>query len=127
MSKYSEKSFMKSFGYAVHGLKLAVKSQKNFLRQIIMATMAIFTGLFLHFGVLEFCILFVLIAIVLISEMFNSVIEFTIDAVFKNKFSKLAGMAKDMSAGAVCIASFTALFIGFLLFINKILPLIRVS
>lgn len=125
MSKYSEKNFLKSFGYAVHGIKIAVKSQKNIVRQIIAACLAILTGIFLNFGILEFCILIVLVAMVIIAEMFNSVIEFTIDAVFKNKFSKLAGMAKDMAAGAVCIASFTALIIGGLLFFNKITPLIK--
>lgn len=125
MSKYSEKHFIKSFGYALHGIKLAIKSQKNIARQIVMACIAIITGLLLHFGLIEFCILFLLITMVLVAEMFNSVIEFTIDSVFKNKFSKLAGMAKDMAAGAVCIASFMALFVGSVLFINKIIPWIK--
>lgn len=122
MSKYSEKHFLKSFGYAIHGIKIAVKSQKNITRQFVMACLAVILGILLHFGLLEFCILIVLISMVIVAEMFNSVIEFTIDAVFKNKFSRLAGMAKDMAAGAVCIASFTALTIGSALFINKLLP-----
>ena len=127
MSKYSEKSFIKSFGFALRGLKLVVKSQKNFLRQLFIAFLSILLAFVLKFSLVEFCIIFVLIAIVLISEMFNSVIEFTIDAVFKNKFSKLAGMAKDMAAGAVCLASFVAIIVGSMIFINHFIALLKGS
>ena len=124
MSKYSEKSFFKSFGYAIKGFKVAIKSQKNFVRQIIVACLAVIAGILLNFNILEYCILTILIAMVLMAEMFNSVIEFTIDSVVKNNFSKLAGMAKDMSAAGVCIASFTAVIVGGIMFVHKILPLL---
>ena len=45
MSKYSETNFFKSFGYARRGLKLAIKSQKNFLRQIVAAVITIIAAL----------------------------------------------------------------------------------
>ncbi len=125
MSKYSEKSFLKSFGYAINGFKVALKSQRNFTRQIVIAVLAVVCGILLKFDVTEFCILFILTALVLIAEMFNSVIEFTIDSVIKNNYSKLAGMAKDMSAAAVCIASFTALIAGGIMYANKIVPIIQ--
>ena len=125
MSKYSEKSFLKSFGYAINGFKVALKSQRNFTRQIVIAVLAISCGFLLKFDVTEFCILIILTALVLIAEMFNSVIEFTIDSVIKNNYSKLAGMAKDMSAAAVCIASFTAVITGGIMYANKIVPVIQ--
>ncbi len=125
MSKYSEKSFIKSFGYAIHGIRLALKSQKNFRRQIVLGFIAVFASFILHFTLIEFCILIMLITMVLICELFNSVVEFMLDSVFKNKYSKLVGMSKDMAAGAVCLASLCSLFIGILLFSNKIIPLIK--
>lgn len=125
MSKYSEKNFLKSFKYAIRGINLAIKSQRNIVRQIIVGFAAFFAGVFLHFSLTEFCILLIIISMVIISEMLNSAIEFTIDSVFKNKFSKLAGMAKDMAAGAVCIASFCALFVGSVLYLPKILQFVK--
>lgn len=120
MSKYSEKSFLKSFGYARRGLKLAIKSQRNFLRQICTAILVIIAAFILKFSHIEFCIIIVVISFVLFAELFNSVTEFLFDAVFKNRYSKLAEMAKDMAAGAVCISSFCAIIVGSILFIHKI-------
>lgn len=125
MSKYSETNFMKSYGYAMHGLRLAWKSQKNFKRQITMGILAVIFAIALKFSIPEFCILFILIAMVLICELFNSVIEFMLDSVFKNKYSKLVEMSKDMAAGAVCLSSFCALITGSILFLSKIIPLLK--
>lgn len=123
MSKYSETDFFKSFGYARRGLKLAIKSQRNFSRQICAAVIAVVSALLLKFSVVEFCITIILIGFVLFAELFNSVTEFLFDAVFKNKYSKLAEMAKDMASGAVCITSFTAIIAGSVLYISKIINL----
>lgn len=124
MSKFSQKNFFKSFGCAMHGLALTVKSQKNFSRQLVIAVTVVIAAFLLNFNIVEFCIVLMLISMVLICEMFNSVIEFTIDAVVKNRFSRLAAMAKDMAAGAVCIASLSACVVGGMLFANKILGVI---
>lgn len=123
MSKYSEKNFLKSFGYALRGLKLAIKSQKNFRRQIITAILALSLALILKFTLTEFCLIIIVIGMVLFAELFNSVIEFLLDAVYKNNYSKLVEMAKDMAAGSVCIASSCACVVGALLYISKFIKL----
>ena len=56
------------------------------------------------------------IALVIVSEMLNTAIEFTLDSIFHNKYSRMVGMAKDISAGAVMFASFISVFIGLILF-----------
>jgi hypothetical protein len=63
-------------------------------------------------------IVFVLfaIAMVIVSEMLNTAIEFTLDSIFHNRYSRMVGMAKDISAGAVMFASVTSVFIGLILF-----------
>ena len=60
---------------------------------------------------------------VLFGELFNSVVEFTLDAAYKNNYSKLVEMAKDMAAGSVCIVSTCALIVGGILYINKLITL----
>jgi diacylglycerol kinase len=81
-------------------------------------------GVVLKFTPIEFSILLIAIAIVIISEMVNSAIEFSLDAIFHNKYSKLVGMAKDIAAGAVMIATFISIAIGILLFGSKFLNLL---
>lgn len=125
MSKYSETDFLKSFSYARRGILLALKSQRNFIRQLTMAAIAMVLGFVLKFSILEFCILIFAAALVLVAEIFNSAIEFTLDAVYKNKYSKLVGMAKDLAAAAVCTASCSTVIIGLLLFGSKILSALK--
>ena len=57
---------------------------------------------------------------VLVVEMLNSVIEFVIDAYYKNKWAKLAKLSKDIAAGAVLLSAVSSAVILFLIFANKI-------
>lgn len=125
MSKYSQKYFFKSFGCAIHGIKLAFKSEKNLTRQSIVGFLAIVFAFLLKFSAVEFCIVVMCIAGVLSAELFNSAIEYTVDSVFKNNFTKLGGMAKDIAAGAVCFTSITAGVIGAILYLPKILLILK--
>lgn len=52
--------------------------------------------------------------------MFNSIIEFVIDAYYRNKWAKLAKLAKDLGAGVVLISSCTTVFIALILFCTKL-------
>ena len=124
MSKYSENNFLKSFSFALRGIRIAFKSQPNVKRQLFIGLVAFVTAYFLHFNKYEFILLLMMCAMVIAAEMFNSAIEFSIDAVLKNKYSKLAGMAKDIAAGAVFITSLAALIVGILLFGSKLLSFI---
>lgn len=56
--------------------------------------------------------------------MFNSAIEFSLDAIFHNKYSRMVGMAKDIAAGAVMVVTITAVMIGVLLFAPPVIKLI---
>lgn len=124
MSKYVNKNYLSSFKYALKGLRLTIKSQKNFRFQLIVAVFCMIAGNFLKFQAYEMCILLFAIGLVLVCEMINSAIEFTLDACFRNKYSTMVGMAKDISAGAVFIATTISIFIGIILFGNSILKFI---
>ena len=77
----------------------------------------------MDFSIERMCILLLTIAFVIVMEMVNSAIEYSLDAVFHNRYSKLVGMAKDISAGAVMFASVVAIVIGVLLFGSALLKL----
>lgn len=121
VSKYKAPGFAGTFKNSFKGIRLALKSERNIRIHYVIAVVAIASGIVLKFTPVEFCVLLIAIALVIIAEMMNSAIEFSLDAIFHNRYSKLVGMAKDIAAGAVMIATFISIAIGILLFGSKIM------
>lgn len=124
MTKFKSSGFKESVSNAIHGLKLAFCSQRNFVIEIIIAIIAISIALLLKFSATDLCIVILMITIVLLSELLNSIIEFTLDAVYKNNYSRLVEMAKDISAGMVLLVAFISVILGTILYGSYILKLI---
>lgn len=124
VSKYKAPGFAGTVRNSFKGIRLALKSEKNIRVHFVLALLVIISGIVLKFTPTEFCLLLIAIAIVIIAEMVNSAIEFSLDAIFHNRYSKLVGMAKDIAAGAVMVATFISLAIGILLFGSKIISLL---
>ncbi len=116
MTKFKSSSVWESISHAIHGLNLALHSQRNFVIEVIVSFIALFLALFLKFSATDFCIVIIMITIVLVCELLNSAIEFTLDAVYKNNYSKLVEMAKDMSAGMVLLVAIMSVFLGIILY-----------
>ena len=124
MTKFKSSSVAESISNAIHGLKLAVSSQRNFVIEILISIPVIITALLLKFKITDLCIVILMITIVLICELLNSVIEFTLDAVYKNNYSKLVEMAKDMSAGMVLLVATISVIVGIILYGSYIIKLL---
>ena len=124
MTKYKSQGFRGTFRNARKGFNLAVRSEVNIRIHSVVATLVIFLALYLRFSVTEFCILLFAIAIVIVTEMLNTAIEFALDSIYHNKYSRMVGMAKDISAGAVLFATFISIAIGVILFGAKLIPYI---
>ncbi len=116
MTKFKTKNFNSSFKHARKGMRLVLKSERNIRVHMVLAVIVLFLSLLFGFRPIEICILLLTIGMVIISEMLNTAIEFALDATFRNKYSILVGMAKDISAGAVMVASFLSIIIGVILF-----------
>lgn len=123
MTKFKSSSIKESVSNAIHGLKLAVSSQRNFVIEVFVSILVIPFAIFLKFSLTDLIIVIIMTALVLICELFNSVIEFVLDAVYKNNYSKLVEMAKDMSAGAVLLVITFSSVVGVLLFGSYLLKL----
>lgn len=124
MTKYKSTKYTKSLEHANKGIRVAIKSQRNFRFHIIAAVLVILGAVILKFNMIEMCIIILAIGFVVVAELFNSVIEFALDALYHNKRNTLVGLAKDMSAGAVLISAFTSGIIGAILFLNHIYDII---
>lgn len=125
LSKYKKQKFSNVFGNSFKGIKLVLKSERNIKIHFLVGAIAVIFGILLKFSIEKLCILFLTIGMVIISESLNSAIEFSLDAIFKNKYSRMVGMAKDIAAGAVMIATFLSIIIGILLFFEPLVGLIK--
>ncbi len=114
-----KRSIIDSFNYAVSGIILSLKTERNMLIHYIIAILVLGLSLFFDFTRVEFLLLLFAISLVLTLEMINTAIEKTVDMVTK-EYHPYARIAKDISAGAVLIASVNALIVGYLLFFDRL-------
>ncbi|MCR8560723.1 diacylglycerol kinase family protein [Mucilaginibacter sp. BJC16-A38] len=118
------KKLIHSFGYAFKGVAYATTSQLNFRIHLFATAIALLLGWFLHINTGEWQWLMLCITIVLVTEIFNTMIETLVDLVSPG-YNEKAGRIKDMAAGAVVIAAAFALITGIIIFLPKILLLIN--
>jgi len=123
MSKYKNNSVFKSLTYAYRGIALALKSQRNFRFDFLFGVFIFILAIFLHFSFVELAVLILTINAVLFAELMNTVIEFVIDAYYGNRYSVIAKMSKDIAAGAVLLTAISAIIVGMMLFLPKIIKL----
>ncbi len=109
-----------SFRYAFNGINYTFKNSRNFKIQVLFAFFSLILGSILQLDKSDYLILLVTIFSVLTLEILNTSIESLVDLMVKKKFSYLAKIAKDCSAGAVFLASINSVIIGLCLFIPKI-------
>ncbi len=124
MSKFKSQGFRNTFKNARKGMRLVLKSERNVRIHLVMAAFVLMLGFLLDFSITKLCILLIAIGMVVSAEMINSALEYSLDAVFHNRYSRLVGMAKDISAGAVMFVTIIAVVIGLLIFIPPIFGLL---
>ena len=116
MTRFKSQGINNTFKNAGKGIRICLKTENNMRVHFFIALFVIVLGLVLDLSVAKLCILLLAIGLVVVAEMLNSAIEFTLDAMFHNKYSKLVGMAKDISAGAVMFATTISAIIGCIIF-----------
>ena len=119
-SYLTSKNVFISFKYASSGLHYVFQYSRNFRIQIVFAFLSLIIGSLLNFNRIDYMILFPVIMSVLILEILNTSIESLVDLIVEKKFSNLAKIAKDCSAGAVLLASINSVIIALYLFVPKI-------
>ena len=108
-------TLLDSFNYAFEGVIHVLRTQRNLRIHFAVAIAVIAAAAALGVDRLSMIALLIVIAFVLVAEMVNSAIEGAID-VSTTSFDPNAKLAKDVAAGAVLIASVTALAVGYLVF-----------
>lgn len=113
------KNWFESLNYAIEGVIYAFKTQRHVRYHYIIAAGALFLSLFLELPVIEFVLFAMAVIILLFAEMMNTAIEETVNLV-EDKHHMIAKNAKDVSAGAVLIASIGVAIMSYMIFTKYI-------
>ncbi len=107
--------FIAGFGFAFNGLWYVLRTQINMKVHILLGIVAIVLGVVLRISAIEFAIIILTIAGVLIAEMLNTVIELCVDLV-SPQYHPLAKRAKDTAAGAVLLSAILAIVVALFIY-----------
>jgi len=105
----------KSFTHAGKGVVVFLKTTPNAWIQLLIFLIALSLGIYFHITSTEWMFLVLAAGFVFAAEAFNTAIEIDIDLT-SPEFHPYARDTKDVAAGAVLIASVTALIIGVVIF-----------
>ncbi|MBT6254163.1 diacylglycerol kinase family protein [Candidatus Uhrbacteria bacterium] len=108
-------SFFSSLKHALRGIGVVSWTERNFRIQIIVGVLILCTAVIFQVRTWEFILLILLIASVLVLELFNSVIERMADGL-KPRLQPIVRDIKDLMAGAVLVVAVTSVVIGFIIF-----------
>ncbi len=77
--KKKKQSFVKSVNAAIEGVMYTFKSERNMKVHYLASFIVLIASLFFNFSKIEFVLLLGAITLVVISEMFNTAIEKTVE------------------------------------------------
>ena len=112
----------RSFTHAFRGIGTVIATQHNAWIHLVATAVAVALGFFVHLDRVEWCVIVVAIALVWITEVVNTAIEFLADEVTRERREGI-GRAKDIGAGAVLLAAIASVIIGAIVFVPHLLAL----
>jgi len=121
--KIDNKRLINSFKYASEGIKQSYKGEQNLKIHTFMAILVIVFGFFLKINYFEWIVCLLLIGLVLMTEFFNTAIEYVVDLA-SPRIHPLAKAAKDTASAGVLIMAIISAVIGLLIFIPKLIEFI---
>ncbi len=113
---------LKSIGFAFKGVAYLLKTETNIKIQFVISVFVTVMGFYFNISSTEWMIQFLVIGLVMGTEGVNTSIEKMSDFIHPERHNKI-GLIKDIAAGAVFIMSLTAIVIGLIIYIPKIIKL----
>lgn len=111
--------FLDSVNAATEGFIYVMKTERNMRIHFLAGILTVIIGIYLNLEKYDLLFLCVAISLVLISEMFNTAIEHTIDLV-REEYHPLAKIVKDVSAGCVFISAVNAVIAAYMVFAKNL-------
>ncbi|WP_446898754.1 diacylglycerol kinase [Clostridium sp. LBM24168] len=113
------KKLLDSFNYAIQGIIYAVRTQRNMKIHMAAALLVLVLCFFYDLSKIELLAITITITMVIMAELFNTAVEFAIDAT-TNYYHPLAKIAKNVAASGVLITAINAILVGYIIFWDKL-------
>lgn len=112
----------RSFRFAVRGVIDLFRYENNARFHLIAALAVIAAGFFFQISTTEWALVIVQVSLVLAAEAFNTALEKLADTV-STEYHPFIKATKDIAAGGVLIVAISAIVVGFLIFLPKLMAL----
>ena len=122
MEPFSVRSRLRSFRFALRGLRAMLRSQHNAWIHALASAGVVAAGLLLELGAGEWIAITLAVVAVWTAEALNTALEALCD-VASAEFHPRVELAKDVAAGAVLIAAVGAVVVGVLVFVPRLADL----
>jgi undecaprenol kinase/diacylglycerol kinase (ATP) len=122
-NKFSARNRISSFMNALNGLKTVILGEHNAWIQLAVALCVIIAGVIFKITTAEWIAVVFVIGLVISLEIINTSIEKLADFVSQEKQEAIKKV-KDISAAGVLTGAITALAIGLIIFLPKIVRLL---
>jgi len=109
-----------SFSFAINGVFEFFRKERNAKIHLVAAVLVIVAGFYFHVNNIEWILIVIMIMSVFVAEMVNSSMESLCNHLHPDRHEKIK-LVKDLSAGAVLIASIAAVIVAAIIFLPKIL------
>ena len=110
---------LKSVGFAFKGMLILIKTEASIKIQVFIAIVVTIAGFYFNISATEWMFQIAMIGLVMSIEGVNTAIEYIADFIHPEHHPKI-GLIKDISAGAVFIASVVAVIIAGIIYLPKI-------
>ncbi|MDD3693086.1 MAG: diacylglycerol kinase family protein [Oscillospiraceae bacterium] len=116
------KSFLNSFLNAANGIWFCIRYERNFRIHLIASAYVLGFAPLFSLSYVEWAVLLLTIAIVLVAEAINTAVEHTVDLLSPDTHPA-ARIAKDTAAAAVLVCTVVSVAVGILIFGRPIMLL----
>jgi len=117
--------FRDAVHHALEGIGFAFTNERSLRIQFAIFLIVIVFGLYFQISADEFAMIIGISALVFSLELINTAIERSMDVISNGEYDEKVKIIKDVAAGAVLIAAIFAVVIGALIFIPKIMELLK--
>lgn len=113
-------SWTTKYRYAARGVMSALRSQRSsFAVHLVVALAVVVAAIVLGVSLIEWCVLILCVAAVMIAELFNTALEHLARAVTREHDEEIRD-ALDTSSGAVLLVAIGAAIAGSLIFMHRL-------
>ncbi|MEO8937342.1 MAG: diacylglycerol kinase [Burkholderiaceae bacterium] len=113
--------FFRRLGFAWNGLKSAVARESSFRIHLAVTACVLLVLLSTRPPFVWWAIVAMTIGFVLVAELFNAALETLIDHLHPAVHPEI-GIAKDLAAAAVLVASLIAVVVGLVFLLDRLVP-----